>query len=157
MRKNNAGKSKAVSYAYRLFSARPRSEKELRDRLFRKGFGRAVIYDVISLLKEKNIIDDFKFAKLWVESRMRANPRSDALLRNELRMKGVSAAVIEKVLSERETGDDSLARALAGRRLESLEKLPKEKARKKLFDFLARRGFDFDVIEDTVKETLGVK
>ncbi len=155
MRKNNA--DKAVSYAYRLFSIRPRSEKELRDRLFRKGFGSATVHDVISLLKEKNIIDDFKFARLWVESRMRTNPKGDMLLRKELRMKGISASIIEKVLSEKESGEGSLARTLAGQRLESLKKLPKEKARKKLFDFLARRGFDFDVIEDTVKETFGVK
>jgi len=148
---------KAVAYAYRLFSIRPRSEKELRDRLFRKGFGSATVYEVISLLKEKNIIDDSKFARAWVESRMRTNPKGDMLLRKELRDKGVSAPIIEKALSEKETEEGPLVLALARRKAESLKKLPEAKARKKLFDFLARKGFNFEIIEDIVKETLGVK
>lgn len=142
---------KAIAYAYRLLSVRPRSERELRERLFKKGFGRACTQNVIALLKERDIIDDFKFAKLWIESRMRMNPKGEMLLRKELREKGIKSSVIEKALSEKEGKEDFLAMALAKKRLETLKKLPKEKARKRLFDFLARRGFDFDIIEETVK------
>ncbi|GAG50789.1 unnamed protein product, partial [marine sediment metagenome] len=78
---------KAVTYAYRLFSVRPRSEKELRERLSGKGFGGATACKVISFLKDKNIIDDLRFARLWVESRMRANPKGDMALERELRQK----------------------------------------------------------------------
>jgi len=146
---------KAVAYAYRLFSVRPRSEKELRERLSGKGFGGATACKVISLLKDKNIIDDLRFARRWVESRMRAKPKGDMALEIELRQKGISADVIEKVLSEKQENEGDVCRRLAMKKMEALGKLPKEKARKKLFDFLARRGFNFEVIEEVVREYRG--
>jgi len=119
--------------------------------LLRKGFG-AVSCGVISALKEKKIIDDPGFARLWVESRMRANPKGDMALGKELRQKGISAAVIEQVLSERPCGERDTCRTLAEKKMETLGKLPKDKARKKLFDLLARRGFNFSIVEDVVRE-----
>lgn len=144
--------SRAVAYTHRLLGVRPRSERELRDRLFKKGFDSATIHSVIASLKEKNIIDDFKFAKLWVESRMHINPKGDMLLQKELREKGIAFSIIEKVLSEKKEKEDSVAKTLARERLERLKKLPKEKVKKKIFDFLARRGFDFDIIEEVIRE-----
>ncbi|OGW75464.1 MAG: hypothetical protein A2Z72_07125 [Omnitrophica bacterium RBG_13_46_9] len=142
----------AIAYARRLFTVRPRSERELRDRLLKKGFERDNVSEAISFLKEKKIINDLGFAKLWVESRMHTNPKGHKLLQKELRGKGVSDSVIEKVLAEKEEDEDSVVRAIAAQKSDRLKSLPKHKARKKLFDFLARRGFDFDVIESAVKE-----
>ena len=143
---------KALSYAYRLLNIRPRSEKELRDRLHRKGFGQTTVNDIIPLLKEKNVIDDYRFAKLWIESRMRRIPKGGILLRRELREKGVSLSVIDKALSEEEIDEASLARDLAEKKFKTLKGLPKEKVKKKLFDFLARRGINFDTINDIITE-----
>ena len=143
---------KAVAYAYRLFSVRLRSEGELKMRLFRKGFGGATACKVISILNEKNIINDLRFARLWVESRMRRKPKGDMALERELRQKGISADIIEKVLSQKQGNEGAVCRELAMKKMEALGKLPREKARKKLFDFLARRGFKFDVIEEVVRE-----
>ena len=144
--------NKALAYAYRLFSVRPRSERELRDRLFKKGFGRTTAHNVISLLKEKNVIDDAKFAELWIESRMHNNPKGDIVLRRELRDKGVSIPIIEEALSGKEEAEGTVARELAKQRLARLKNIPEVKAKKKIFDFLARKGFRFDVIEDVIQE-----
>ena len=146
---------KATAYAYRLFGIRPRSERELKQRLFGKHYDHETISGVISSLKEKDIIDDVEFARRWIESRRRTNPKGDRLLRKELREKGVSATVIDTVLAEKKESENSVVRALAGKKAESLKNLPKQKARKKLFDFLARRGFDFDVIGEAVNEAFG--
>ena len=143
---------KAASYAHRLLGVRPRSERELRDRLFKKGFGQANVSEVVALLKEQNVIDDFKFAKLWVESRMRTAPKGDALLRKELRDKGVAQSIIDEALASTGESEVKVARDLATKQLTRLKGLPREKARKKLFDFLARRGFNFDTIRDIVRE-----
>ena len=145
---------KATSYAYRLFSIRQRSEKELRDRLYEKGFKKDTVNKVISLFKEKKVIDDFKFAKNWIESRMRLNPKGEAFLRRELRSKGVELALIEEALKSKENNEASVARELADKKMKTLNKEPKEKARRKLFGFLARRGFDFDTVNEVIKEFL---
>ena len=145
---------KALGYAERLLGIRPRSEKELKERLFRKRFDRQIVQDIVALFKEKKIIDDSQFAKLWVESRMRTNPKGDMLLRRELREKGVPAAAIEKALTEKKESGESVIKALAAKKFGTLKNLPKEKARKKLFEFLARRGFEFDAIDETIRELM---
>ena len=143
---------KAISYAYRLLSLRPRSEKELKARLFRKKIDRVTVGSVMSVLKENKAIDDLKFARLWVESRMRTSPKGDILLRKELREKGVETALIDMALSEKKEDEGSVAKALAVQAAERFEKLPMEKARKKLFDLLVRRGFAFGLVKDIVEE-----
>ena len=153
MKKTKA--EKAIAYACRLFNIRSRSEKELRERLYEKGFNRLTADDVVSLLKEKNILDDARFARLWIESRMRRNPKGDMLLRKELWDKGIAAPLIECALSEKKEKEDLIIRDIARQKVEALKKLPKEKAKKKLFDFLARRGFRFDIIYDVIKENFG--
>lgn len=147
--------AKAIAYAYRLFSIRSRSEKELRNRLFQKGFDRATVSSVITFFQEKNIIDDFKFAKLWIDSRMRRSPKGEMLLRKELREKGIARSLIDKALSEGNLDEASAVVGLAEKKLKTLGKLPKEKARKRLFAFLARRGFRFEIIEGSIRELIG--
>ena len=148
---------KALSYAYRLLGIRPRSEKELKERLFGKRYGSEAIESVISQLKEKGVVDDLKFARAWVESRMRTSPKGNVALKRELGMKGISNPITEEVLSEKKEDEASIVKELAEKKMESLKDLPKEKARKRLFDFLARRGFNFDTIKDAVREHLDVE
>jgi len=145
-------KDKAALYASRLINIRPRSEKELRKRFKEKGYNRATTQDIISQLKDKKIIDDEKFARLWVESRMRSNPKGVMLLRRELKEKGISDSVIEGTLIGIKEKEAESARELAEKKIDVFKKLTPNKAKKKLFDFLARRGFNFDIIEDIVKE-----
>ena len=84
---------------------------------------------------------------------MRTNPKGAFLLRRELREKGVEAAIIEKVLSERGGVDEEgLVRELARKKMASMRGLSEEKAKKRLFGFLARRGFRFDMIEGVVRD-----
>jgi len=155
IRSKKTKKDEAIAYASRLLRVRPRSEKELRDRLFQKNFRREAVFETISFLKENRIIDDLRFADLWVESRLAARPEGGVLLRKELREKGVSSAIIDKVMAEKAADEAGLVRELARRKYEGLKTFPRRKARKKVFDFLARRGFGFDIIEDAVRELEG--
>ena len=62
---------KAKNYAFLLLKFRPRSEKEISERLKRKKFDTAVIRETILFLKEKSFVDDSYFAKVWLESRIK--------------------------------------------------------------------------------------
>lgn len=152
MKKSNL--DKAATYAYRLLSIRPRSERELKERLFQKRYKKDITNKVIESLKEKEVVNDLKFAKSWIDSRTRRNPKGKALLKLELRAKGVKASVIEEVLKEKKD-DISTVRELANKKMNTLKKEPKEKAKRKLFSYLARRGFDFDIINDVLREFFG--
>lgn len=146
---------KAKSYTYNLLRVRPRGEKELGFRLKKKGFSESVSKDTVSLFKKKGLLNDLKFARAWVYARLKSNPKGDTVLRHELAAKGISGKIIDKVLSENPEGEEVIARRLAGDRVKTLKGLPKLKAKKRLHDYLARRGFKRDIIEKIIDEVFG--
>ena len=147
----------AKNNAYSLLRARPRSESELRQRLKMKGYGDEIVEAVVNDLKRVAQIDDAKFARLWIESRMHSNPAGDVVLRHELKEKGLSGPVIEAALEEktRDYDDYSVAFSMAEERFKRLVKLDKKKALKRLYDFLSRRGFAYDVVRRVIENISG--
>ena len=145
--------SRAKNNAYALLRQRPRSVYEIRDRLKLKGYGDDLVEDVIASLKRSGDLDDEKFARFWVESRMHMNPAGDVVLKYELKTKGISDIIIEAVLSEKAGKYDEyeLAFSMARERFERLKKLDRQKAMKRVYDFLLRRGFKYDNIRKIVE------
>jgi regulatory protein len=145
---------RAVNNAYALLRQRPRSEFEIRERLRLKGYTRDVIEDTIAQLSGAGEIDDERFARLWVESRMHRNPAGDVVLKHELKARGVSASVIDTVLSEKAAKYDEYAIALemAKEQFERFKKLDRRKASKRVYDFLMRRGFGYDTMRRILDE-----
>lgn len=139
----------AMSAALRLLSYRPRSETELRQRLARRGAPPALIDSTIQRLRELGLVDDAAFARSWVESRERASPRGQRLLRQELRAKGVSSDALRELVEG--VDDAEAALRASARRAASLSGLPQEEFRRRLGDFLRRRGFDYETIRLTVE------
>ena len=77
------------TYCLRLLSLRSRSESELEFRLKSKGYSDTSRRRILNLLKDNGLVDDFEFARQWIESRLRTNPRGKRALRQELAKKGV--------------------------------------------------------------------
>lgn len=145
--------ARALSNAYALLRQRPRSEYEIRNRLKLKGYDEAVIGEVIGNLKKIGDIDDSKFARIWMESRMRMNPMGDVVLKHELKEKGVSDSIIEATLQAKGEKYDEyeVAFSMAKERFERLKKLDRQKAMKRIYDFLGRRGFKYDNIRRVIE------
>ena len=139
----------AMSAALRLLSYRPRSETELRQRLARRGVPPALIDSTIQRLRELGLVDDAAFARAWVESRERTSPRGQRLLRQELRAKGVNSDASRELVEG--VDDAEAALRASARRAASLSGLPQEEFRRRLGDFLRRRGFDYETIRLTVE------
>lgn len=146
-------KSRAKNNAYALLRQRPRSVYEIRNRLKLKGYDEAVIEEVVASLKQIGEIDDKKFARCWMESRMHTNPVGDVVLKHELSEKGVSDSIIEATLTEkREKYDEyEAAFSMAKERFLRLKKLDRQKAMKRVYDFLLRRGFKYDNIRKVIE------
>ena len=140
---------RAKNNAYSLLRSRPRSEYEIRNRLKLKGYDADTVDSVVADISRTGNIDDAKFARLWVESRMHSNPMGDIVLRRELQEKGVSAPIIEATLAEQAKSYDEykVAFSMARERFGRLKKLDRAKAMKRLYDFLLRRGFGFDIVQ----------
>ena len=147
---------RARNNAYSLLRSRPRSEVEMRSRLKLKGYDAATIEAIISELARVGQLDDVRFARLWVESRMNSNPMGDIVLRRELKEKGVDDGIIEATLAERGADYDEykVAFTMAAERFRQLAKLDKRKALKRLYDYLLRRGFAYDTVKRILDEIL---
>jgi regulatory protein len=136
--------------ASRYLAYRPRSESELRQRLLKRGFTTDTICTVVAELTEKGLVNDAAFARFWKENRDTFSPRSRWLLSAELRQKGVTADVIEQVAGQADDIESAYRAALkkAGR----LPLGDYQIFRRRLGDFLMRRGYGYGVVQETVAE-----
>ena len=146
--------ARARNNAYALLRQRPRSELEIRRRLKLKGYDEEVIEYCVEALRRAGEIDDVRFAKLWVESRMHANPVGDVVLKHELKEKGITDSVIEATLEEKAKNYDEyeVAFDMAKEQFSRLKKLDSRKASKRVYDFLLRRGFKYDTVRKIIEE-----
>lgn len=147
-------KARARNNAYALLRMRPRSEHEIRTRLREKGYDDSLIDEVTNDLKRLNDIDDTAFAKFWVESRMHLNPAGDVVLKHELKEKGISDSIIEATLDAKAKNYDEyeVAFNMARERFERFKRLDRQKAAKRLYDFLVRRGFKYENVQRIIEE-----
>jgi regulatory protein len=139
----------AYQRALGLIRRRPRAERELRMRFERARLPLVTQDAVIDRLRQSGLIDDVGFAEAWVENRSAFRPRAARMLRFELRQKGVSGAAIEAAL----VGYDEEAAAVdagrkASRRMMQLSEID---FRRRMSQFLARRGFDHATISPVVE------
>jgi regulatory protein len=146
---------KAVTAALHFVGYRPRSEREVRDRLRRRGFGPPAIDAAIERLRGWRYLDDQAFAEYWVENRVEHAPRGKRRLASELRAKGVDREVVGATLEQAELNEPDAALALARKRLASLSGLDEATQRRRLSGFLARRGYDWDVVRGTLASLYG--
>lgn len=150
-----------------LLAHRPRSVAELRRRLLRKGFPDRAVDACLADLHERGWLDDDAFAATFVRERIRRRPRGRRGLLAELRSRGVgaerAARVVEETLAEEDVSELELARAAArawsrraGRVEPAADPAAKREAwlrqRRRLYAYLARRGFSADVIGAVVAE-----
>jgi regulatory protein len=141
--------------ALRFLAYRPRSESEVRDRLERAGTAAAVVEAVVGRLKERGYLNDEEFARFWVEGRQRFSPRSEYALRQELRRKGVADAAIASAVTGLDASESAYEAARPrAMRLSSLAGSDPTLFRRKIGDFLLRRGFDYDVVREVVARLL---
>ncbi len=139
----------AYEAALRLLSYRPRSEKEMRMRLGRRGVPPALVDETVERLRRAHYLDDGAFAQFWTESRDRVSPRSRGLIRRELLFKGIDAETAASTVEGLD--DEGAAYRAAAKRLHALEGLDYDVFRRRLGGFLTRRGFGYDVVRRTLE------
>ncbi len=148
---------RAWQQAMLLLRWRARSEAEVRSNLEKHHFPPTVIQHTLERLRAQGFLNDRRFAQEWVANRNEFRPRSRKALTFELRCKGLSESDIQAAIEA--VDEETLARAAAQAWLRRLERqsartgrtLEWHDFRKKLGDFLARRGFAHQVIALTVK------
>ncbi len=139
---------KCLDTALRLLNYRPRSESELTTRLQQRAFNENDIQAALSSLKKQGFIDDGNFARFWSDNRQSFSPRSRQMTAMELKQKGVALDVIEQELSAIDDSENAYRAAL--KYVRNLNSADYPGFRRRLGEYLRRRGFGYDVINNTV-------
>ena len=136
--------------ALRYLDYRPRSQAELEERLRRRGFDKAAIETTLAHLEEQGLVDDLAFARFWQENRQAFSQRSQWLTRRELRQKGVAEDIIDRVLAD--VDDEASAYQAAIAKARRLSVADYEDFRRRLGDYLRRRGFGYGAIKSALQK-----
>jgi regulatory protein len=142
-------RERAHQRALNLLSYRPRSIEEIRRNLEGKNYSEQTIEATLRRLEDVGLVDDLEFARYWVDQRRDFKPRGAAMLRYELRQKGISRRIIDQVLTTLD--EEGLADRAAQVWLERKRNLDPTDAKRKLYGYLVRRGFAYSVVRETLK------
>ena len=140
--------------AFDYLSYRIRTISEIRKRLKKAKLQDETINKVISHLKELKLVDDEAFARQLVAEKIKNKPSGKRMLEKKLYEMGIPKQVSEPVINELldEETEKSLALKVYEKFSPKISGLDKQEARKKIFAKLASRGFNFDIINEIIRE-----
>jgi len=150
--------SKLTDKTLHFLSFRPRSERETFQYLskkiaksqnitFRQAQESHIVKSIVEKLKKYNYLDDSEFAKWWVHSRIRSNPKGTIVLKRELINRGITKEIIDLVLSKYQN-QTAIAQKALQKKLKSWKNLSEQDFKKKVYSYLITRGFDFETIKE---------
>lgn len=144
---------RARNTAYRYLTIRPRSRKELADKLRDREFSDYIVDAVLDHVTRLGYLDDAQFAAQWAASRVRSRGFGRRRLEQELRIKGIGSDIIKETLTTifEEAPEAETARKEAEKKLKTLTRFEPEVRRRRLAGFLERKGFSSEIISAIVR------
>lgn len=145
-------KSKALHY----LAHRARSEHEVRQKLARSGFSEGVAEQAVARMRELGYLDDAAYAEAYARGRFERGGYGPRRVQNDLLRRGIDRRLIEQTVARVFSVRDDVVEAAREQALRRWPRLAREedprKRRKKLHDFLLRRGFSHDTTRRVVEE-----
>jgi len=142
---------RAWSDALKQVGRRPRSEKEVRHYLRRKGYAPPLIDAVVDRLKRDRYLDDAEFAAQWTEQRIYSQKKGRGWVKRELQQKGVSSTVIRRTLDRIPAEEEERLAFETGVKKwnASTGSMPDKK--RKTAAFLLRRGYASAIVGKVIR------
>ena len=145
-------KSRAINY----ISGKLKTKYEVRLKLKENGFAEEIIDEVLDILEKEEYLNDKIYCEIFIEDKKKLNGYGKNKIKSLLIQKGISKNIFEDFLDEFEYDeefDNALKMGIRKLNLLSNEE-DKFKKKQKIINYLAYRGFGFDVINDVLKEIL---
>ncbi|MBI5326164.1 MAG: RecX family transcriptional regulator [Ignavibacteriae bacterium] len=144
----------AKQTAYNFVSYKPRTEKQIRQRLKIKGFENDEANSAIEFLIKFDLVDDIKYAKQFVSDYLKRKSTGKSKLLFELLKKGIDKSLaedtIEKFYPEENTFE--IAMKSIEKKLRLIRHKPMEKQKDSLIRYMQSSGFDWDIIRKVLKK-----
>ena len=138
---------RAYNYAVSLLARRDHSEKELMEKLSRKGYTEGAEV-AIEKLRNSGYVSDERFARLYVRELRSLKKYGKRRIEQELYRKGIARDIISEVLDETDFDENELV-ALIERKYSRY--LGDEKGIQKTINSLVRMGYGYGEIRDALK------
>jgi len=136
--------------ALAMLAARPRAARDLERMLVRKGELAEYVAAAVQRLITLGALDDAQFARQFIRAKISGAGLSRRRLQSELWRRGVARDVIDAALAEvlevDEVDESAQIAQVAAKKLRTLRSLDAATARRRLYAFLARRGYDGSAI-----------
>jgi len=167
-------KEKLYQKSINYLSYRPRSEYEVRTYLYRKvrltknlsaipkAEAKKMIEVTLTRLKENKYLNDEDFTVWWIEQRRKGNSAKGAkVIEQELSAKGLDSELVNRLIRESvdQNQEYELAEKLINKKFSLKTRSPRspkkemtEKIKQKMYQFLVRRGFAWEVAKSVVDD-----
>lgn len=147
--------------ALRLLEARPRTRADLRRRLLRRGHSSDEIDMVLERLAGAGLVDDSAYGRQFARSRLEAARTAPARIERDLVQRGLdrrtAATAVQDVLADEPVDMAAIVDTVVQRRAVLLAGLDERTRRRRLYAYLARRGFDADDIRRALRALTGAR
>ena len=124
--------------------------------MLQKNYEKELVENILDELIQKQYLDDYKFALIFAEEKMRTKLWGKNKIKSELLKKRINKDILDDVLREKfpdgNMVDDAIS--LAEKKLKSLSNrgFDNQKLKAKLFSFLYSRGYDFETSKEAINK-----
>jgi regulatory protein len=146
--------AKARAYAVTLLRYRGRSEKELRDRLTKKGYQREDIEAVVLYLKEYGFLDDRALAENLKHQAMASKLLGFQGTRRFMQQRGLPRDIIDEVMGYDAGRELATLKKLIDKKCRTVEKYPEPKRTRSLIGLLMRKGYSLQLIRKVLTKRI---
>jgi len=138
----------------RYLTRSPRTEKQIREYLIKKGYEAPEIDETVERLKLHNYINDRLYAEGFVRSRAQIKLHGKHRLRRDMLKRGVSKQIAGAALDDYFESTDE--RELLDRAISKWQRIHgkpnDDKSLKRLYNYLFRLGYESALYADKLKE-----
>lgn len=149
---------KCKNTAIRIVERSYKTEKEIREKLFEKGYEKDEIDKTLDFLKEYKFINDEAYTRMYVNDKSKLQGRGK--IKYALIKKGVDEQEIESALETIDKDKEKeVALELARKKYVIISKREDDKYKlwNKLCRFLVSRGYDYSLVKEVVREVVNVE
>lgn len=147
-------RQQAYVEALRFLERKPRTAKEIAQRLYQKGMTADGIEKTIIRLQQERLVDDEWYAKQWAEQRITKQKKGRMWVRQELRQKGIENELIVEALNEVSEEDEMNSAYTIGKKKWQQIKGDVLERKRKTGAFLMRRGFTGENVRKVINQLI---
>lgn len=149
----NEQEKQAFITSLRLLAATPKSRRILKTKLSDKGFDEQVVQRILEKLERQGLLNDRNYALSVMQLFTDYRPSGRRRIAFELEKRGIQKALIQDVIQNYAPEEERQnAFELAKQKWEKWVQFEKGKRRKKVYDFLVRRGFDYTLSREVLEK-----